>query len=156
VPILLSIEQQQQTLLLGLYCANSSYSSFSSMKAKKGASSPIYLFWEKKPKKKKKKAPPPLSTLLLLSEHDLYNPFWCFVFWEKFVLFSSLGTLKSPMLTLTCYKEKTRLLVYQQPSEHLERCAEYETSQKANSYPHSVTVFTILQTHPYKWNLDSK
>jgi hypothetical protein len=58
-----------------------------------------------------------------------------------------LGTLKSAIFTFTYYKEKAPLL-YRQLSEHLQRFAQYVTLPKTNSHPRSVTVFTLLQTHP--------
>ncbi len=49
--------------------------------------------------------------------------FWYFVFGGKICLVRALlGTLESPMLRFTCYKQKAPLR-YQQPSEHLQRCA---------------------------------
>jgi hypothetical protein len=51
------------------------------------------------------------------------------------------------MLAFTYYKEKAPL-VYLQLSEHLQRFAQYVTMPKTNSHPGSVTIFTLLQTHP--------
>jgi hypothetical protein len=116
------------------------------MKAKKGASSPIYLFWEKKPKKKK--ALPLLAHSCKCQNMISVTHFQTLCLGKNLSCHSIIRYPEKRHVHVYLLQRKIAPLVYLQLSEHLQRFAQYVTLPKTNSHPGSVTLFTLLQTHP--------
>jgi hypothetical protein len=81
------------------------------MNAKKEASFTIYLFWGKKTKKKKKKHRPLLrfcsckcQNMISVTHFEILS-----LGGKNCLVRALLGTLESPMLRFTCYKQKAPL-----------------------------------------------